>query len=118
MYGTEKQINWANEIISDERWSLEKSLSDVQRYHDDMIADGADTQAQDVILEARKAVAQVVSDFLDKADNASEIINNRNRFMLRILAVSKANHAGTLPQVIRDAAQYTGQNFKGIVIEF
>ena len=76
MKGTEKQIKWAEDIISNAEAMCDRIIRDAESYE----RSGDATINRPVKVEIAKQLKAMVIDGLTRTDNASDIINNRNWF--------------------------------------
>lgn len=76
MKGTEKQIRWAKDIISDIEGYCNQVIQDAEAYE----RTGDATICRPIKVEVAQQLKAMVLDGLAQIDSAAEIIDNRGRF--------------------------------------
>ena len=111
MTGSEKQIKWAEEIVADAKYSIEKAMVNAEDRYAHMVelgAEGDNLDREVKLLAARKVVNRLVNEYLNTTESASEIIENRGKAIRKFAVVKFAKVNGT-PKEIMDAARIIGR---------
>lgn len=74
MYGSEKQIKWAMDILTENRSAVERHLENSRRRVE---LDGAENPYWNLALQASEICCKRVLDGLDKLDSAKTIIDGQ-----------------------------------------
>lgn len=72
MYGSEKQIKWAMDIVEQNKAAVERHLENSRRRAE---VDGAENPYWNLALQASEICCNHIIEGLDKLDNAGAIIN-------------------------------------------
>ncbi len=117
LIGSEKQIAWAEEIISNARESLANSSFHANDRYAMAVEQGWDLAQEKAILDARQTIIKITTDYLDNATSASEIINNRGD--LRGIAFQRAVTPGNIPDALQVVTKYIDRSqFKDAILHY
>ena len=85
MTGSEKQINWANEIINSTRERVTVSLNEAKARHAHLSVNAEVEQRENEILAGRTVAAELVLRKLSEIDSAKYVIDNRVNLHVALL---------------------------------